>query len=234
VTDINRLITRGPVRSYLKHEIELQLEILSAFVAAPSDTQFEIWTGQEDEDFARDILSRAGFSEASPLVAIAPGAAWSFRRWPEDRFIALGRWLQQDYGAKIIILAARNELALASRIENGLVKSQTVNLGGRTTIMQMAAVLRRCRLFIGNDSGPVHLAAGVGVPVVGFFGPGEYERFRPWGVQHEAIRVGLPCSPCSQDCVFNDPRCIRGISLARVKEVISRKLGRPGPSPDQK
>ena len=100
--------------------------------------------------------------------------------------------------------------------------------------MQMAAVLRRCRLFIGNDSGPVHLAAGVGVPVVGFYGPGEYERFRPWGARHEAIRVGLPCSPCSQDCAFNDPRCIRGISLDRAKEVIAKKLDPLGPPPDQK
>jgi ADP-heptose:LPS heptosyltransferase/glycosyltransferase involved in cell wall biosynthesis len=234
VTDINRLITRGPVRSYLKHEIELQLEILSSLGATPSDTRVEIWTGQADEDFAQDVLSEAGFSEASPLVAIAPGAAWSFRRWPEERFIALGRWLQEHYGANIVLLAARNELALARRIEHGLIKNRTINLGGRTTIMQMAAVLRRCRLFIGNDSGPVHLAAGVGVPVVGFYGPGEYERFRPWGARHEAIRVGLPCSPCSQDCAFNDPRCIRGISLNRAKEVIAKKLDPLGPPLDQK
>jgi ADP-heptose:LPS heptosyltransferase/glycosyltransferase involved in cell wall biosynthesis len=232
VTDINRLITRGPVRSYLRHEVELQLEILSSLGATPSDSQVEIWISREDEDFGRDLLGRAGLLKASPFVAIAPGAAWTFRRWPEDRFIALGRWLQEDYGATIIILAARSEIALTRRIERGLVRSQTVNLAGRTTIMQMAAVLRRCRLFIGNDSGPVHLAAGVAVPVVGFYGPGEYERFRPWGAQHEAIRVGLPCSPCSQDCAFNDPRCIRGISLARAKEVISRKMGPPGPPPD--
>ena len=234
VTDMNRLITRGPLRGYLKHEVEMQLEILSSLGAKPADDHIEIWTGQEDEDFARDILSRTGFSEASPLIAMAPGAAWSFRRWPEERFIALGRWLQEAYGANIAILAARNELALARRIERGLVKGQTVNLGGRTTIMQMAAVLRRCRLFIGNDSGPIHLAAGVGVPVVGFFGPGEYERFRPWGAGHEAIRVGLPCSPCSQDCIFNDPRCIQGISLDRAKEVIAGRLALLGPLPGQK
>ena len=229
VIDINRLITRGPVRGYLKHEVELQLEILTSLGAAPADTHVEIWTGQEEQNFARDVLARAGFSESSPLIAIAPGAAWPFRRWPEDRFIALGRWLQETYGANIAILAARNELPLARRIEHGLVKSRTVNLGGRTTIMQMAAVLRRCRLFIGNDSGPVHLAAGVGVSVVGFYGPGEYERFRPWGIQHEAIRVGLPCSPCSQDCAFNDPRCIRAISLDRAKGVIAQMMGPLGP-----
>jgi lipopolysaccharide heptosyltransferase II len=231
VTDINRLITRGPVRTFLKHEVELQLEILSSLGGAPADTHTEIWTSRADEDFARDLLSRTGFPDSERLIAIAPGAAWPFRRWPEARFIKLGRWLQEDQGANIIILAGPNETALAGRIARGLIEGRTLNLAGRTTIMQMAAVLRRCRLFIGNDSGPVHVAAGVGIPVVGFFGPGEYERFRPWGFGHEAIRLGLPCSPCSQDCAFNDPRCIRGISLDRAKKVIAGKLKLPGRSP---
>jgi glycogen(starch) synthase len=224
VYDINRLITCGPVRTFLKHEVEFQLEILSSIGGTPADTRVEIWTSQADEDFAQDLLGRAGLPESAPLVAMAPGAAWPFRRWPEERFVDLGRWLQEEYGANIAILAAPNEAELAGRIERGLIKGRTLNLAGRTTIMQMAAVLRRCRLFIGNDSGPVHVAAGVGIPVVGFFGPGEYERFRPWGAGHEAIRLGLPCSPCSQDCAFNDPRCIRGISLDRAKKVIAGKM----------
>ncbi|MGB7297510.1 MAG: glycosyltransferase family 9 protein [Candidatus Aminicenantales bacterium] len=225
VTDINRLITHGPVRSYLKHEIEFQMEILSSLGATPEKPQIQVFTGPEDEDFARDVLGRAGFSAGSPIIALAPGAAWPFRRWPSDRFIALGRWLQETYGANIIILAARNEMELACRVEQGLHPGRTVSLAGKTAIRQMAAILRRCQLFIGNDSGPIHVAVGVGVPVVGFFGPGEYERFKPWGVNHEAVRLGLPCSPCSQDCAFNDPRCIRGISLNRAKEAVSRKLG---------
>lgn len=227
VTDINRLITHGPVRSYLKHEVELQMEILSSLGATASEPQIQIFTGPEDERYAREVLGRTGFSAGSPIIALAPGAAWAFRRWPSERFIALGRWLQEAYEANVIILAARSELDLARRIEQGLHPNRTVSLAGKTTIRQMAAVLRRCRLFIGNDSGPMHVAAGVGIPVIGFYGPGEYERFKPWGVDCETIRLGLPCSPCSQDCVFNDPRCIRGISLDRAEEAASRMLGKP-------
>jgi ADP-heptose:LPS heptosyltransferase len=145
----------------------------------------------------------------------------------------LGRWLQEDRGATVVILAAPSERALALRIERGLVTDRTLNLAGRTTIMQMAAVLKRCHLFIGNDSGPVHVAAAAGVPVIGFFGPGEYERFKPWGGGNEAIRVGLPCSPCSQDCAFRDPRCIRGISLAKAKEGIAGMLKSWGRLPNR-
>ncbi len=226
VTDINRLITRGPVRSYLKHEVDLQMEILSSLGGEPANPKVQVFTGPDDEGFVRDVLSRAGFSSEAPIIALAPGAAWPFRRWPADRFIGLGRWLQEEYGMNIVILAARNELGLARRVEQGLAKDRTLSLAGKTTIRQMAAVLRRCRLFIGNDSGPMHVAAGVGIPVVGFFGPGEYERFKPWGLDHEAIRLGLPCSPCSQECAFNAPRCIKGISLDRAKKVISRKLNK--------
>jgi len=224
VTDINRLITRGPVRTFLKHEVELQLEILSSLGATPADTHLEVWTGPEDDAFARNALQTAGFSDGGLTIALAPGAAWPFRRWPAERFIGLGNWLQQTYGANIVILADAHELALARRIEGELAARRTLNLGGKTTILQMAAVLKHCRLFIGNDSGPMHVAAGVGVAVVSFFGPGEYERFRPWGIHYEPIRLGLPCSPCSQECPFNDPRCIRGISLERAKEVVARML----------
>jgi len=225
VSDINRLATRGPVRTFLKHEVELQLELLASLGAVPADTRLEVWTGPEDDEFARSALRAAGFSADGLTLALAPGAAWPFRRWPAERFIGLAKWLQESYGANIVILAASNEIALARRIEAGLSPARTLNLAGRTTILQMAAVLKHCRLFIGNDSGPMHVAAGVGVPVVSFFGPGEYERFRPWGIPYEPIRLGLPCSPCSQECAFNDPRCIRGISLERAKEAVARMLG---------
>ncbi len=224
VSDINRLITRGPVRTYLKHEVDLQLEILSSLGGTAADTRLEVWTGPKDDEFAREALRAAGFLNDGLTIALAPGAAWPFRRWPAERFVGLSQWLQETYGANVVILAAENERTLAGRIAGDLAADRTLNLGGKTTILQMAAVLKHCRLFIGNDSGPMHVAAGVGVPVVSFFGPGEYERFRPWGIPYEPIRLGLPCSPCSQECVFDDPRCIRGISLERAKEVVARML----------
>jgi glycogen(starch) synthase len=224
LTDINRLITHGPTRSYLKHEVEMQMDIFSALGGKPAKPRIQAWTGPEDDSFAHDLLDRAGFLGREPIVALAPGAAWAFRRWPTERFIALSKWLQESRGAYIIILAARNERALARLIARELRRDRTLGLAGKTTIRQMAAVLKHCRLFVGNDSGPMHVAAGAGVPVVGFFGPGEYERFKPWGVEHEAIRLGLPCSPCSQSCAFNDPRCIRGISLERAKEAVIEVL----------
>ena len=111
-----------------------------------------------------------------------------------------------------------------TKIEKGLKDGKTVNLAGKTTLREMAAFLKRCILFIGNDSGPLHVATAAGIPVIGFYGPGEYHRFKPWGMNHEAFRLGLSCSPCSQNCLFREPRCIEGITLHRVKNLLAQKM----------
>jgi ADP-heptose:LPS heptosyltransferase/glycosyltransferase involved in cell wall biosynthesis len=223
--DINRLITQGPVRGAPKHEIERQLDILRFLGGRPEETGLEVWTSPEDERFAKNLLDRRGLARAGLLVVLAPGAAWAFRRWPLDRFIELGRWLQEDYKAHILIIAGRSEQGLALQLEKGLQSRLTVNLAGQTTLREMASILRHCQLFIGNDSGPMHVAAASGVPSIGLFGPGEYERFRPWGNGHEVIRLGLSCNPCSENCQFTEARCIKGITVSQVKSVLSKKLG---------
>gem|GEM_PF-147501 len=222
--DVNRLTTEGPVRAALKHEIERQLDILQFLGAQPKDTHLEVWTSRDDEQLAHDLLSRHGLVPADFLIALAPGAAWAYRRWPADRFVELGRWLQETYNATVLIIAAKGERDLADQVERGLQGRLTINLAGKTTLREMAAVLKRCNLFIGNDSGPMHIAAASGVPSVGLFGPGEYERFRPWGKDHETVRLGLTCNPCSENCRFDEARCIQGITVSQVRSVLTKKL----------
>jgi ADP-heptose:LPS heptosyltransferase len=222
--DVNRLTTAGPVRGAPKHEVERQLDILRFLGGHPENAGLEVWTAEEDERFARRFLSRSGLTGTELLIALAPGAAWSYRRWPAGRFIEVGRWLQENYGASILIVASRSESGLALQVENGLHRGRAFNLAGRTTLREMAAVLKRCRLFIGNDSGPMHVAAASGVPSIGLFGPGEYERFRPWGPGHEVVRLGFTCNPCSENCQFEEPRCIRGITVEQVKAVLAGKI----------
>lgn len=221
---VSRLITQGPVRRYFKHEIELQRDILHFLGANPIDTSLEVWTTNEDERFAQNVLNQYGISDTDLLIAFAPGAVWSFRRWPLNRFIELGKWLQENYNAHILIIAGKGERRLGAQLERGLQSKRTINLAGKTSLREMASVFKYCKLFVGNDSGPMHVAAAVGVPVVGLFGPGEFERFKPWGVNHEVIGLGLSCSPCSENCIYNEPRCIKGITVSQVKRSISRLL----------
>jgi glycogen(starch) synthase len=221
---LDRFLTQGPIRGFPQHEVIRQLDILRFLGANPVDSGLEVWTTQEDEFFAQDVLNRFNLAGTDLLIAFAPGATWSFRRWPSSRFIELGKWLQENYRASILLLGGKGEQKLAHRIESGMHRRQTVNLAGKTTLREMASVLKHCKLFIGNDSGPLHVATAAGVSVVGLFGPGEYERFKPWGANHEAICLGLSCSPCSQNCLFDEPRCIKGITVDQVKRVLSKKL----------
>ena len=222
--DLNRLITRGPSRGFPKHEVEHQLDILHYLGINPKDTHLEVWTSQEDDRIAQDMLNKHDITSADVLIAFAPGAAWSFRRWPSERFIELGRWLQEIYNAHILIMAGKDECDLALQIEQGLQGNKTINLAGKTTLREMASILKQCKLFIGNDSGPLHIAAAAGIPVVGFYGPGEYQRFKPWGIDYDVLRLGLFCSPCSQNCIFGEPRCIQGLGLSHAKKILARKL----------
>lgn len=222
--DLSRLITHGPFRSFPKHESELQLDILRFLGINSIDNSVEVWTTEEDEGFMRQVLERYNLSDSNICIAIAPGSRWAYRRWPASRFIELGKWLQEKYEAYILILAGKSELSLGALIEKELKKDRTINLTGKTTLREMASVLRSCKLFIGNDSGPMHMAAAVGVPVVGLFSSGEYERFIPWGTDHEVIRLGLSCNPCSENCKFEEARCILGITVSQVKKVLIKKL----------
>jgi heptosyltransferase-2 len=222
--NVNHLITQGPTRGAPKHEIEYQLDILHFLGAHPEDTRLEVWTTPEDERFAQNVLDRHGITDKDLLIAFAPGAAWAYRRWPASRFVELGKWLQDNYRATILILAGKAERKLAHDIEKGLQEKRTVNLAGKTTIREMASVLKSCQFFVGNDSGPMHVAVASGVTVIGLFGPGEYERFKPWGPDHEIVRLGLSCNPCSEHCKFTEALCIKGIAVSQVQNVFSEKL----------
>ncbi len=221
---LERLLTHGPARGYPKHELDRQLDVLRYLGADVVDTSLEMWTAPEDESFAHQALETHGLKDSDPVIALAPGAAWQKRRWPVDRFVQLGRWLQECYSAYILIVGSTDDHELGCDLERGLERERTINLVGKTTLRQLASSFRHCKLFVGNDSGPLDVAAAAGIPVVGFFGSGEYDRFKPWGTKHEGVRLGLLCSPCWENCMFDRPHCIEGITVEDVKKVVSKKL----------
>lgn len=223
---VDRLVTHGPIRGFPKHEVDRQVDILRSLGAKIVDTHLELWTSTDDECFVRQVIEASGIRAGDAVIGFAPGAGWPKRRWPVDRFIELGRWLQERYQAFIIIFGSEHEQELGAQIERGLQGARTMNLTGKTTLRHMAAFARHCWLFVANDSGPMQLATAVAAPVVGLFGPGEYQRFKPWGGKHGAISLGLLCSPCFESCMFDHPYCMEGITVAQVQRVISSKLER--------
>jgi heptosyltransferase I len=100
---------------------------------------------------------------------------------------------------------------------------KAISLAGRTTLRELIEVIRRSRCLISNDTGPMHIAAGLNIPVFALFGPTSPDRTGPYGVIHTILRSDLPCSPCFKRKKCGDWRCMEGISVEQVLAAVEAK-----------
>jgi len=224
---IDRILTGGPTSGVPMHEVQRQFNILRYLGSEPVRTELELWTDSADDHGASESLKNVHLTNQRPLIALGPGAAWVEGRWSTSKFIKLGRWLEEHYEACIAIVGDAFERELANEIQKALPPGCAVALAGKMNLRQAGALLRKCVLFVGNDSGFMHLAAAAGVPVVSIFGPGEYDSVRPWCERRSDVRLGLQCSPCFGNCMFDRPYCVDGISVDDVTTAIVAVLAMP-------
>lgn len=147
-----------------------------------------LWTTPEHDRKAAELLP-AG----SPVLAIGPAANWRGKQWRAERFAELARRLTGPggviAGARVAVLAAGHERLQAQSLVEAIPGDRLVDLVGRADLLTAAAVLRRCALFIGNDTGLMHIAAAVGAPTLGLFGPSPIEKYAPWGACTAVVRT---------------------------------------------
>jgi lipopolysaccharide heptosyltransferase II len=151
-----------------------------------------------------------------PWIGLNPGAFFgSAKRWVPERYAAAGERLARESGARIAIVGGAPERPLGEAIAAALSVPARV-LCGETTLGELVGVLSRLRLLLTNDSGPMHLAAALGVPVVAVFGPTDWRETGPVGDRHRLVREPVPCSPCLlRECPI-DHRCMRRVGVERV------------------
>jgi heptosyltransferase-2 len=172
-------------------------------------------------------LVAAGARHGSIRIALAPGAAYgSAKCWLPERYAELADGLIAGVDADVIIFGAPPERDMAERIARSM-KRRAINLAGATSIGDLPALLRACRVFIGNDSGAMHVAGAVGLPVVGIFGPTDPEATRPATPQFTLIREPVSCSPCLLRHCPIDHRCMTRISVEQVFSAATALLNRP-------
>ena len=155
-----------------------------------------------------------------PLLAVAPGARWLTKRWPVERFAAVAQELARQKQAAVVILGGPDEAQLARTLCDNL-DVPVVNGAGTLSLMHSAALLSRCCLLISNDSGLMHMATALQVPVVAVFGPTVQEfGFYPFQARAEVVSEPLPCRPCSTKgsryCPRGHHACMQDISSTRV------------------
>jgi ADP-heptose:LPS heptosyltransferase len=223
---IDRLFTHVINDDTAKHEVEHNLDIIRYLGGVIQEKHLELWLSPNDEVFAEQLLDFHGVRRGDLLIALGPAARTGKRRWPLANFIELGRWLQRQYRARLMVVGGRGEENVGRELEQK-VDSYVVNTVGKTTLRQACAILKRCNLFIGNDAGPMHLAAAANVPVVEIschpkLGCPAHAnspiRFRPWGVHHTVLQPEKALKPCTQACTALHPHCISTVTVEQVKK----------------
>ena len=201
------------------HRIERDLAVLRPLQIPLNGTVPTLHLSEEDERAADRILQEAGFPRQGttpPLVMLQPGARYWFKAWPEDRFVELADRLARDCDCRMLIGGDRQDAELAERIFRRT-RATCAVVAGRATLLQFAALLKRCALFVGNDSGAMHIAAAMGTPLVALFGPSNPGEWGPRGGQAEVIYKGLDCRVCFHPtCRRGEDNCMRRISVDEV------------------
>jgi lipopolysaccharide heptosyltransferase I len=159
------------------------------------------------------------------VVVINPGGGWITKRWPKERFIELARQLANK-GLPVVVTYPPGEKEWATHIslhsESGI-----YTIG--TTLEELVALCARARLFVGGDTGPMHIASAMGVPVVALFGPTDSGRNGPVGKEDQVVERSLSCRPCHKRdrCPLDHWNCMEEISVERVLDACLKRLERP-------
>jgi heptosyltransferase-2 len=157
-------------------------------------------------------------------IGVAPGAAFgSAKRWLAPRFAAATDRLAERLGAQVAVLGTASERALGEEVAAGLAAPARV-LCGQTALPDLVGVLSRLRLLVTNDSGPMHVAAALGVPLVAVFGPTDWRETAPVGEARRLVREPVFCSPCGlRECPI-DHRCMKSVTVDRVVDAAEELL----------
>lgn len=205
----------------VEHEADHLLNRLAlSHISTPSINRgnMDLKLTSEEKQAAEDWLRTQvpGYSSELPLVGIGPGSKWPSKIWPAERFQELGRRLNSELSLLPIVFGGRGDVPLA----NQLIKywGRGVSAAGELGVRAAAATLAHCRLFVGNDTGTMHLAAAVRTRCVGIFSAQDWPgRWHPYGPGHIVLRRSVPCEGCGlQVCIKERLRCLTEISVDDV------------------
>jgi heptosyltransferase-2 len=214
--------TKEILQVHRVHYYQKLLEPLGKIENLPSP---QITLREEDRRWANQVLMDLGILEGKPLIGMNPGATYGLAKcWYPDRFGELGRRLSEKWQASVLLFGKEEERPIVHEIQKHL-GAKGINLTGKTSLLQLAALLERCALLVTNDTGTMHVAAAVGISVIALFGSTPPHITGPWGDGHVVVKKDVDCSPCWKRVCPIDHRCMELITVDDVEEVVNRKLG---------
>ena len=184
---------------------------LNASVHAPT-----LSFGPDDEEYANELLVDHGIDREEQLVMIHPGSHWEAKSWLAERFAAVADTIQVSRSTRVVFAGSEMERVRVKKIQAQM-SSTSVSIVSQTTVLQLAAVMKRCALFLGNDNGPMHM----GLPVVALFGPTNPKVWGPWGSGHRVFFKDVDCRACFvPGCHLGSQSCMAQISVDEVMDAI--------------
>ncbi len=205
------------------HAVDRNLKLAAALGCKIQDIEFPLNLNPDAEHEVLDFLQKNQIDRRGPLVTFVPGARWEKKRWPPLSFSRLGDLLNQKLGAGIIVAGGKEEEGLIHEIRNAMKNSSAgaVNF----SLTKLTALLSKSDVVVTNDSGPMHIAVGIGTSVVALFGPTDLARTGPYTKKCLIIQKDLECIPCFRKrCSQGSFECMESISVEEVLEGVKKML----------
>lgn len=207
------------------HEVHRYLRVLQLLDINTTSDDLEFWHTDADRHFIENLLRAEGVSRDDRLIAVNLGTTWTTKRWDTVNFTDTIKQITHLVPeAKVVLTGSLAEQTLTKAL---LASLPIINLVGKTSILQLGALLERCDVCLTCDSGPMHIAAAVGTPTVALFGPTDPMRHRPYGIGHTVIEKPVSCRPCyKRTCYRKDTPhlCMQEIGAGEVVKAVETRL----------
>lgn len=205
------------------HAVERYLLLVEQIGGGRQTPEFGLSPSQEGIERLQEVLSKGGWEAGTPYAVLVPGARWKTKQWEAASFSQTAERIVRGLGLQVAVSGGPQDRPLGEMIIKGM-RSPALNLAGSTDISALTALMAGASVVISTDSGPMHLAAAVGTPVVALFGPTAPWRTGPYGKGHKVLRAAVSCSPCFlRKC--RTRRCMRQIGPEQVLDAVKDLLG---------
>ncbi len=211
------------------HEANRYLRVLQLMGIDEPAFDLEFWHTDADRRVVHQLLSGCNVNPEDRIVGINLGTTWGTKSWSLNRFADVIAGIQNRFEGAVVLTGSSSDAGLGNAVQK-LVKAKVINLIGKTTVLQLGALIERCNLYLTCDSGPMHIAAAVGTPTIALFGPTNPMRHQPYGEVHHVIEKDVSCRPCyKRKCMRKDAPnlCMTEIQATDVIERITTHFNLP-------
>lgn len=197
-----------------RNDVEYKLDLVEAAGGEIKDRRLEVWFDDLDAKEVKELLQANSILDSDCLIGINPGGHKPAHRWDWKNFAQVCRDLAKSYQAKIIITGTEDERALAKRIID-ILPNRAIDTCGKLSLTQLAALIKRCNLYISNDTAPMHIANALSTPLIAIMGPGSMKTAPYQNARCVLLKRDLPCSPCFKSRCKN-VQCLEAITISDV------------------